>query len=1374
MRELKSKLFKDRLRSLIRSKTPERNTAEATGAGPPVEAPQPETNNSRDTANAGSHPDAQSQTPHAGENRLSPINDRVPGPVEARNDPPSPVLPEEPTKAGISFRLWNEAYDSIEEKQSELVETYEKILSQQIAEDGALRVTTGNAFTNCTGQERLALMKSAVVKSVERANRHESVRDGIIETSAFIANLNKILGGILEPYPPASMVWSGICTVLPILVSPFVADKAMAEGLSHIISRMDWYMDLSNVLLEDSWESSAVFSKLRVNVEQRIVGLYEALLQYEMQSVAYCFHDHPVVKSMKTILGFNDWESRRKSIDQLEAGLEKDLDQFANQEMVQHLRGLSQSTGDISRGFLQFFEHQQQLQRHEILRERAERRKHQSSITGQFKTTRYEEQMKLNPDRVPETCKWFRQHEKFKQWQTESNGLLLVSADPGCGKSVLARYLVEDVLPSDDPAATVCYFFFKDNPEQASLPNALCALLHRIFYENSSLADHCEGQIKAAGSNLHSDSTSLWAIFETVVSHQDVGQVICVLDALDECDPSGCRSLLRLLKRSMLSSTSSIRQGRIKFLITTRGYPEILDEFQDFESACIHLSGDSTGEKQQIQREINLVLDHRLAKLSAKKRLSPDRRTLIREALRYPESEQRTYLWVSLVFDVLDRNFNDTQAGWEKLIKNPPTTVFRAYEKLLERVDPEDMERVKILFDLIIAAERPLTLSEVNIAIHVRDRIGAYSEAELDLAPNENFRKWLIHTCGFFVTEYADRVFFIHQTAKEFLLQDAAKGEPNVWRNSVTMSQAHRSMAESCIAYLSMKVFTSPAFRKTVAECYKKCDKDIRMRLGSNNYAVFERGIPSKRYRFFNYVLRYWVGHFRSAQEFEGSAVRDIDKKFDASYFSLFDDKPPITMPWLVMAASLEWANYAKLTEMNVETRRCVASVTVASVAALFGHLRLLQQYTEQNGAADYQNREMGQYPDAASDEDEPPDQPIFFAAMAGRIHCLDYILSRSVQQIGARDKLQRTPLHIAARYARLPILRLLIDRGASVNARDQAGRTALDHLIRYNRAENDIVGIIRCLISNGGKYRLQTDSLLHIAASLSHETFPELQILEREHQLDSLEPTHVASEIDLSSDIFKAAYGQSFIKFLIDNGEDLNSRGVLGKTPLHLACINGRVWNAIIFLHNRVDINAPDDLGHTPLHYACNAKNGSTLVAILLKYKASVTAADLRGQTALHWGCGQSNPDIVRLLLEAGAAVNAPELNGATPLMIASANQNLSLSTARLDLLLRHGADVRARDTNGRTALHYAYERHGALIVVRTLLSAGADIEARDGEGRTPLQDACHTHNGGMVRSLEKGVYISVPEDWMPMDIAVERRSEGFVELLEGRVLEE
>src|SRR6478609_12178680 len=133
----------------------------------------------------------------------------------------------------------------------------------------------------------------------------------------------------------------------------------MTDGLNHVIARMDWYMNLSNILLENSWASSSLFSQFRDAVEERIIKSYESLLQYEMQSVAYCYRDHPIVRGMKTILGFNDWEARRKTIDALEAQLEKDILQYTSREIVLHLRDLSGSAsllGDIAQDTRRIFE----------------------------------------------------------------------------------------------------------------------------------------------------------------------------------------------------------------------------------------------------------------------------------------------------------------------------------------------------------------------------------------------------------------------------------------------------------------------------------------------------------------------------------------------------------------------------------------------------------------------------------------------------------------------------------------------------------------------------------------------------------------------------------------------------------------------------------------------------------------------------------------------------------------------------------------------------------------------------------------------------------------------------------------------------------
>lgn len=76
-------------------------------------------------------------------------------------------------------------------------------------------------------------------------------------------------------------------------------------------------------------------------------------------------------------------------------------------------------------------------------------------LVGKFSTSDYKKQMELNPNRVLGTCEWLCNHETFKKWLEEDAGLLLVSADPGCGKSTLTRYLIEMVFPQQNSGGKV-------------------------------------------------------------------------------------------------------------------------------------------------------------------------------------------------------------------------------------------------------------------------------------------------------------------------------------------------------------------------------------------------------------------------------------------------------------------------------------------------------------------------------------------------------------------------------------------------------------------------------------------------------------------------------------------------------------------------------------------------------------------------------------------------------------------------------------------------------------------------------------------------------------------------------------------------------
>lgn len=81
------------------------------------------------------------------------------------------------------------------------------------------------------------------------------------------------------------------------------------------------------------------------------------------------------------------------------------------------------------------------------------------------------------------------------------------------------------------------------------------------------------------------------------------------------------------------------------------------------------------------------------------------------------------------------------------------------------------------------------------------------------------------------------------------------------------------------------------------------------------------------------------------------------------------------------------------------------------------------------------------------------------------------------------------------------------------------------------------------------------------------------------------------------------------------------------------------------------------------------------------------VNARNELGSTPLHIAAGSSAPEIIRLLLDKGAALNSRDNRGVTPLHVAA----FSGHKANLEQLLVKGADVHARDNQGKTARDYA-----------------------------------------------------------------------------------
>jgi hypothetical protein len=90
------------------------------------------------------------------------------------------------------------------------------------------------------------------------------------------------------------------------------------------------------------------------------------------------------------------------------------------------------------------------------------------------------------------TCQWSLEHEKYLKWiDARGSSLSWVTAYPGCGKSVLASFLVDHLRQQEESncRTNISYFFFKDDSDQErSSTFALSAILHQLFIAISTLA----------------------------------------------------------------------------------------------------------------------------------------------------------------------------------------------------------------------------------------------------------------------------------------------------------------------------------------------------------------------------------------------------------------------------------------------------------------------------------------------------------------------------------------------------------------------------------------------------------------------------------------------------------------------------------------------------------------------------------------------------------------------------------------------------------------------------------------------------------------------------------------------------------------------
>jgi ankyrin repeat protein len=274
------------------------------------------------------------------------------------------------------------------------------------------------------------------------------------------------------------------------------------------------------------------------------------------------------------------------------------------------------------------------------------------------------------------------------------------------------------------------------------------------------------------------------------------------------------------------------------------------------------------------------------------------------------------------------------------------------------------------------------------------------------------------------------------------------------------------------------------------------------------------------------------------------------------------------------------------------------------------------------------------------------------------------------------------TPLMNAAAFGSVETIRLLLDKGADVNARSASNATAL----MWAAADLEKV---RLLVDKGADVNAVSE-LGHtplILAAMSGHSSEIVRLLLSRHA----NPKQVA-QADRMSPLIGAAKAADLdsIRQLVEAGGDVNGADLGGMTPLIYAAANGNLPAVQLLLAKRANVNAVSaPPGTIPNSHV---KNGITQIG---NFTALLAAAATSGSAP-----------IVEALIAAGADVNAADARKMSVLMTAVATDHGDPAIVRS--LIAKGADLAAKDLNGETALDWALKA-GNTPEVAMLKRAGA-----------------------------------------------------------------
>ena len=1072
---------------------------------------------------------------------------------------------------------------------------------------------------------------------------------------------------------------------------------------------------------------------LIADLENKMVQLYSKILEYQIRFMRQSSHNW-ALRYGRDVFKSDEWKTMLCQMKDLDSVCSQLAEELGQEELE---AGLKENNVKIDTLLHSWNMGLQELQEQGMntymavdaharedrnWREREEFRRLLQALRAR---NPYRDQMERTTTRQPGTCNWFLTHPRFQEWREDaSSKLLWVSANPGCGKSVLSKCLVEENLATLNPQnATICYFFFKDvSPDSRSITKALSAILHQLFTRIPGLVKHALSAFDENGDEISSMFGTMWEILECAAADFRAGEIVCVLDALDECEEAQQITLIETLKTFYgRAEDSGVPKQKLRFLLTSRPYRNIRTQFHSLirRFPTIHLSGDD--ESDLIKEEIDLVIHSEVSAIASERCF--DRETedyLLKQLLNI---ENRTYLWLHLI---LDQIRNSDNAGNKKAIRKEiqaiPQSVSKAYEAILAKT--KDKLLATKLLHIIVGAETALTLEELNVAMSIEEDSRCYKDLELESAGAFEIRVKSI--CGLFIYTDRSKVFLIHQTAKEFLgwNQDVSDTPQGMWQHSLKPEESNSLLAGICVSLLMFDDFeTDPLSAEgldhhvTTVQLEQYCDSHVLLK----------------------YASQWWAEHLKSSlSEQQIATIHDTARLCNVGSRRCWtwlrvkrfaeDSYQPAGFTDLILACDLGLVDLVKHVlsrgvDVNARDREGATALNRAVSKGSVDMVRILLDYGADIEAGDWDTPWREEVDENGLERDIKlySGRPLILAAMKE-----DHNMMRELLAAGANPearsnfalfKRQRA-LHFATNLGEEQTMRILLDHGADVNARAELQVTALEMAVGQDDAAK--VGL---LLSFGADPETEIQIWDEDNKSSHHCGDSEKSVSDSVCENDGQDGSKgsTSSEdikhISAASSSRARSFGED--DCLKSERVSLNEAKGPNQTGRGHGALEGDFDRTIAISGSEVLIGPTFDGKRPPRR-------------IVEEWER--TAKAISKTTVFHKAVSRGVEDVVRLFLQHGAAKKPASLAPAEPTALHLATLLGSVQVVKM--ILDQTINVNPKDLEERTPLHLAawcgYDR-----VVNELLEHGADTNAKDDMGDTPLQIAVRTNYDLVVADL-------------------------------------